>query len=387
MLRVEQLEERRVLASTTFVDDDGLDCPSAAHDTIQAAVSAAGPNDTIIVCPGTYDEQVAVNTNGLKLRSQKPLAAIIQAPATPVDSAIVEVDGAENVEIAGFTIQGPISGAIAYGILVGDGGSARIQKNHITDIRHEPMDGAQTGVGILVFEAADADISHNLIDDYQKGGVVVDGTGSHAAIKHNNVIGVGPTGVLAQNGVQVSAGATAEVSHNQVSGNAYTGAFFFSAGILLFESGPTKVTHNQVSNNDVGIELSFVEETTTVSHNKIDGGSYYGLGLTGSSNIVVSHNFVSGSAGKGIWLSDASSGNLISNNQVIGNGEEGILIEDSDNNEITKNKSEDNGGIGIYVTGTSDENRITSNHAKNNLGGNYLDDSTGDNFWSKNKEQ
>ena len=49
------------LAATLVVDDDGVECPSPYSATIQAAVNAASPGDTILVCPGTYTEQVNVN--------------------------------------------------------------------------------------------------------------------------------------------------------------------------------------------------------------------------------------------------------------------------------------------------------------------------------------
>jgi hypothetical protein len=38
------------------VDDDKLDCPSAGFTSIQAAVNQAAPWDTIVICPGLYEE-------------------------------------------------------------------------------------------------------------------------------------------------------------------------------------------------------------------------------------------------------------------------------------------------------------------------------------------
>src|SRR5687768_8350365 len=54
------------LQAQTVVDDDGMgdasNCDSAvaAFSTIQAAVTAATPGDTIKVCPGTYTEDVTI---------------------------------------------------------------------------------------------------------------------------------------------------------------------------------------------------------------------------------------------------------------------------------------------------------------------------------------
>ena len=45
------------------VDDNGVQCPTAGFTTIQAAVTAAAPGDTISICPGTYASasQILVN--------------------------------------------------------------------------------------------------------------------------------------------------------------------------------------------------------------------------------------------------------------------------------------------------------------------------------------
>ena len=81
-LVVESLETRRVL-STLHV---------GAHEpfhTIQTAVIAAHAADTILVDPGTYQEQVTIAAadNGLSLLSLRPLAAIIKAPAAMTGTA------------------------------------------------------------------------------------------------------------------------------------------------------------------------------------------------------------------------------------------------------------------------------------------------------------
>ena len=83
-----------------------------------------------------------------------------------------------------------------------------------------------------------AEIDHNLIDRYQKGGVVGDNSGSYGNVHHNEIVGVGPQPVIGQNGIQVSRGATADVDHNEVYDNVYTlgGA---GTGIILFQANGT----------------------------------------------------------------------------------------------------------------------------------------------------
>ena len=60
--------------------------------------------------------------------------------------------------------------------------------------------------------------------DYQKAGIIVNGSGGHVTIQQNYVVGLGPVNFIAQNGIQAGYGADTSILQNFVSGNSYTGA-------------------------------------------------------------------------------------------------------------------------------------------------------------------
>src|ERR1043166_4777011 len=278
--------------SMLVVDDNFADGPNAQFTTVQSAVTAAAPGSTIKVCRGTYVEQVIIpaGKDNLTLFSEAAFQAVIKAPPLMADpKAIVLISGAHNVVLRHFTISGPGGtpcDSIRYGVRVDAGGSALITDNHITEIHDTPFGGCQNGVGVLVgrnFEnqTGFATVVHNLIDRYQKGGVVVDGTlagpQSSAEVAYNEIVGVGATPTIAQNGIQVSRNAAANVHHNRVMFNNYSLPDAVSEAILLFQDkASTSIHHNFLSQNDDGVDLT---ETVgaDASHNSSTSNDYDGV--------------------------------------------------------------------------------------------------------------
>jgi len=320
------LGSRQVNAATLTVG-----CPGSTYPTIQAAVTAASPGDTILVCPGTYTEQVTIpaGKNNLTLRSKTPLGAIIKAPAVMVTpKAIVRVNGASNVKILAFKITGPGGfgcDSLEYGVRVDNGGSALIRDNYITEIRDNPFSGCQNGVAIQVGRALEgqvgsATIVDNRIDKYQKNGITISNTGSQAFISENSVKGAGPTAVNAQNGIQVSSGAQAIVEENEVSDNIYTPQTFSATGILLFEAGATRVEDNKATRNDENI-YAFHTAGPVITGNRVSDGPFDGIALTdGTTGAVVSHNSARHNDFDGIFIDASSTNNHITDNKLHGNG-------------------------------------------------------------------
>lgn len=137
------------------------------------------------------------------------------------------------------TINGAnIHGANYFGVVV-NGGSVDITDSSIHDIGETPFNGTQHGVAIYYAygSSSSGTISGNTIWNYQKGGIVANGTGTSVTITHNMVKGFGPVAFIAQNGIQVGWGAVGRVTGNTVTGNSYTGPGWSSCGLLFYQAG------------------------------------------------------------------------------------------------------------------------------------------------------
>ena len=259
----------------------------------------------ISVEPG---QTVTCTATGFFRDSINMTAALINPPGTV--SGTVDATGC-NVAIyydhngAGGTVKGAdLFGANYFGVLVnGDGGavSVDILNSNIHDIGETPLNGSQHGVaiyyrGFFAVSAVSGKVSGNTLTNYQKGGIVANGQGVQINISGNNVVGQGPVLYIAQNGIQVGYGATAQVMRNDVSGNSYVGfpGDGSASGGVLVVGGPgygvcpdgldcpytvnTKVNDNVLTGNDVGVFLS-----------NLDAPPYY-LAPADATNIKVVNN-------------------------------------------------------------------------------------------------
>jgi hypothetical protein len=275
--------------------------------TIQSAVDAAQNGDTILVAAGIYAEQVTVLNKVLTIRGQGDATQIVAPPTltaniqdtgsgTPSKNAIIGVEGG-NVTIKGLSIDGNGAGdhlATTYGAADYNGiyyhnAGGEIENVSITGIRDPlhldgSLSGNQRGNGIVVAnrdgEARTVEVSHSTVADFQKTGMVFDGDGLTVDVDGNTVVGGGlqPLGSPAQNGIQVSNGATGTVDHNTVSDIGYGPDSWSATGILVYGSDNVVVSHNTVSmldySQDAGIAFIDADNPTAV-HN--DVAATYGI--------------------------------------------------------------------------------------------------------------
>ncbi|GEM_PF-1764512 len=266
--------------------------------SIQTAINKATGGETILVAPGIYTEQVTIDKS-VNLVGAGIDQSVIKAPETlPVASDklsnIVMIKGAGVIaELTGFTVTGPgpsSCGSIGTGIFVYDDANANIHHNKVDSIRDAgtTISGCQNGIAIVVGRnkystKATATIDNNLIVGYQKGGIVIDNADSSAIITNNIITGAGTIDTTAQNGIQISRGASATLTNNTITGNSFHNETNYwnwgASGLLIMTTGNVTLGGgNTISNNDQNIYISgdglvtFGTETIGPSSAPVDFG-------------------------------------------------------------------------------------------------------------------
>ncbi len=199
--------------AATLIVDDSLQCPGAQLSTIQAAINAASPGDTIKICPGTYPEQVRIDKNltveGIPFGNEN-LVLLMPGAVTANSSslvsgmpfaAIILVDGASKVDLSNLTVDGANNGlascAINFAGIYYRNSSGKIDSVVTRNIQLAPGgDSCQTGLGIFAQSSANGatklEVTNSSLHDYQKNGIVANEPNTELTAKNNAITGVGP---------------------------------------------------------------------------------------------------------------------------------------------------------------------------------------------------
>ena len=259
-----------------------------AFSTISAALGAVATNGTVHIASGHYSEYFTITTNGVTLvgAGTGSGGTFIDAPSNlPAEGSIVTIS-ANSVDMSKLTVEGPGPtgcGSLLNGIYVKNG-SANLHDMDVLKIGDNVPSGCQNGIGIRVGRQADsatgiATINNVIVSDYQKGGIVVDNTGSSATITNSTVTGQGTITYIAQNGIQISRGATATISDgNTVTGNSYHNdanpSNWSATGVLLFQSGAVTMTGGDtISDNDLNVIKTGSSGSLSMTHESLGPSS------------------------------------------------------------------------------------------------------------------
>jgi parallel beta helix pectate lyase-like protein len=288
------------------------------YPTIQDAVNAASPLDTISVCKGTYPELVGVNKTLTIQGAQVGVDARTRAVPVTSESVVGSGDGAfqilaNKVVIDGFTIQGVnnppnlFPGALGAGIWTNPGFSG-------TSGGHQIKNNI---------------IQNNII------GIELDNDGTFQTVVERNLIQnnnqAGPDGGT---GIDTNFGLTnAVINSNKFVGNANSGM-----GAFAPSSGVT-VSNNEFAGNRRAIGWFGVTSSSISSnniHNSTDAATADIRIFGGVSSLSVTCNNLATGAGRGIRINDdgfcspstcPDSAITINNNNISGYPVAGLEVD------------------------------------------------------------
>jgi hypothetical protein len=371
----------RTSAATLTVDDDRVQCPNAGFTSIQSAVNAASANDKINVCPGTYREQVKVTKpltiEGIEVANQHlslimPNGVIANSTSTATGNpiaAIILVDGTERVTLSHLAVDGANNGlgdcannlvGIYYRNAFGTINDCAVRNIKLAAAQF----GCQAGFGIFVQSGgegkAKVDILDSSVHDYQKNGIIASGEGTEVNIRQNAVSGIGPTPLIAQNGIQVSFGAKGTIDNNSVINHIYsqcTSAIncTFATNIIVFESDGVRVSRNTTGNAQVNVyyqgDGGDVINNTILQSQVLDG-----IDLVGNSNRA-NGNSIKNSSFSGVYV--LGNRNEVHEN-IINETPVGIFEDTPSSNNHFGGNDFDNTGLNIVSVPSSAPSTLRS---------------------------
>ena len=280
------------------------------YDAIQPAIDAASLYDTILVCDGTYTENIVINK-----------ALTIQAASHPIIDGGAAGDcisvGANNIFISGFEIRNGYNG------IGGQTCGSTFSSNIIHDNLNIP---GSTGVGILLWGDNDNNtIIDNEIYDNDRQGIFIGyqddsklSTGNmirHNVIYNNGLYRYENGPDASAYGIQLWCADDNAIQENEVYGHddwfPYGGDFDFAQGIYLCDSNDNNVVNNYLHDNNYGVGLWHPARSlgnNYINYNNIAGNT--GYGICNYDGIQVDARFN--------WWGDASGPTHLSNSGGIG---------------------------------------------------------------------
>jgi parallel beta-helix repeat protein len=334
-------------------------------ESIQKAVNAADPGDTIVV-RGVHREDVVIRKNGIKLRGDD---AVIEAPArAKADSPCSKTFGPEAICVLGDV-------NIKNGELTGQ----RVSDVSVSGftIRGFKIKGKgdNTAFVIDVTGARNATVVGNRITGNVASGIVASGS-VNTTIAKNHVIGSPETA----EGIVVDSSSRTKIVNNVVRKN---NVF----GIAVFDSPGTKMLSNTTRRNEVvGV---YVEDSpgTKILSNDVSRSGNTGIVIFGperaNNDAKVVGNRISGGPW-GIWVANAHRGSFAGNtihDNCAGMFFEAFPSEPVGDFEVKGNTVENNtrkcpagvdqgreafSGIGIALLGASGM-EVTGNQISGNI--------------------
>ena len=325
-------------------DDGTATVDETAYDSLQAAVDAAEPGDTVVL-EGRFDEHVTVDTPGLTIEAAETDGAVIDGGG---EGTVVAIE-APGVTLEGIWIRetGHDRGGEHAGIFVN--GSATT----VTDVRL-----TEVSYGIWIDGVDDVTVESSTIAGRDDVFPLTDrGNGIHlwdadeAVLRDNHITAV-------RDGIYYSWAEGVHTENNTLWEMRY--------GVHYMYSNDNHMEGNVAFDNDVGFALMVSENLTLVD------------------NVAANND---GTSAHGILLKDVERSE-IRGNEVVANGN-GFYIYNAQGNRLVDNLVLEN-RVGVHVTASSSGEVVAGNSfiendeqafATTNVQVAWNDSDTG-NYWS-----
>ena len=337
-----------VIAGLTF--GSPASAKAATHvvhpgESIQAAVDAASPGDTVVVKAGTYRENVTIHTNGLTLRAQGSVT--LEPPH--YGSGECYFPGHE----AGFCIT-PASGhyyrvrdVTITGFRVIDFEGSGIFGSHTRNLKVSDVVAIDNAAyGVASFDGIGTVFTENSVTGSHDAGIYIgDSLEAEAVVSHNRAWG-NALGILVRHSQKV-------IVSSNASWENCIGVFLLADG-QAGGSGQTAVLNNTVSANNA------VCEQFSPGFLPILGGG--GIVLAGSRHNAVLYNVVTNNQGDTLFSGGIV---LIATPRV----NEAGTFEASTNNVVVLNSLRGNQPADIVTDEASSPNLIVGNRCSTSVPG------------------
>jgi len=346
--------------------------PGETYTTIQSAVIAANPFDTIIVRDGTYTENVNVDVNNLTIRSENGSESTIVQATNPNDHVFEVI--ADSVTVSGFSV----NGATEYrrdGIRLLNVEHCNLSDNKVTNNYN----------GIVLEYSSNNTVTGNNVSTNNWIGVFLKGPSSNNNTVTGNNVSNNRNGILLYSssndniltgntansndvdGIRIEESRYNRLTNNTVSNNGYRGIWlrrspyntlrsnsmsknvFFN--ILMRDSVTLEDWNNDIddSNTANGLPVYYFYKQSDLV---IDSYATNKIGIVGCTNVTVRNITFSG--GDPILLAFTND-SLIENCTITNNNAAGFALFHSHNNSLIDNTASHN-YFGFNMNGSTGNN-------------------------------